>query len=131
MKKQILTIIYSVIAIVIGHLFSTTYDSFSFLVFIPIATMFTSYVVCCRNNRVDWLSIGCYFASLLIVFPVLFNLDPNGNVDELRINCMNSMTILFTILGTLSGGLLRYKIESGASGKKGEKEEEGNGRKEE
>ena len=132
MKKQIVTIIYSLITIIIGLLFSTTYDSFSFLVFIPIATMFTSYVVCYDKDRINWRDIAYYITSLVIAFLILFNVKSNGSyISEFRIGCMNALAVMFSILGSLAGGIFRYKVETGKWFKKGDKmEDEGNGEKE-
>lgn len=125
MKKQILVISYSLISIVFGLLLATVYDSFEFLIPIALANMFTSYFLCRMNERVNFKGMAIYIVLLIGTFSIMLNVPYSHQLDELRLICMKTLSVMFVILGGLAGGILRYEFYR--MEKKKEKEGDRNG----
>lgn len=110
MKKQILLIVYSLISIVFGLLLATEYNSFEFLIPIPLVTMLSVYFLCRMDEKVNFKGMGVYLLSLAITFAILFIIPRSVPIDDIRLMCMEILSVMFVILGGLAGGILRYEF---------------------
>lgn len=110
-KKQILLILYSVLSIIFSMLFSTTYDSFMFLIPIALTNMFVFYFICRVKNNLNWYGLIAYFLSVIASFTIMVNVEPNPLINDVRAICVNYLSFMFIIIGVLGGGILRYKME--------------------
>ena len=111
LMKQIIVILYSIVAIVLGLVLGRNYDSFEFLIPISIANMFTFYTICYLEEGINWKGLCIYFALLFLTFAILLCIPAKVGVDEIRFVCMNWLSVTYTIIGVLAGGIARYKIE--------------------
>ena len=109
MKKQILVIAYALISIVFGYLLSISYNTFEFLIPIIITTLLAGYFLCDFSQPFDWKGIGIYLSSSALTYIILLNVC-SPDMNEARLLCMNSLSVMFAILGSLAGGILRYEL---------------------
>lgn len=123
--KQLLIISYSILAVVLGVILAITYDSFGFLVPIALANLMTFYIICKVEDNINWKGLCMYFASLFISFSILFSLPLGENLDELRHLCIEQLSVMYVIIGVLSGGIARYKVERYENKKQEENNDEG------
>lgn len=109
MKKQILVIAYALISIVFGYLLSILYNTFEFLIPIILTTLLAGYFLCDFSQSIEWIGIGIYLASTALAYIILLNLNA-PDVHEARLLCMKTLSIMYAILGSLAGGILRYEL---------------------
>lgn len=122
--KQLLIIVYSIIAIVFGLLLSREHNTFEFLIPITLINMFTFYIISYLENTINWKGLCLYFAALFISFAVLLSVPYPSYVDEIRLLCMDCLSVMYTIVGVLAGGIARYKVERYERLKEGEEDEQ-------
>lgn len=122
MKKQILLIIFPIITIVAGLYLAINHNAFDFLIPITLTSMFSTYFLCYMENKVNFLGMGLYILALIISYLLTFHLVPS--YGELRFVAMQIMSVLFVIMGSLSGVLLRYRIHRYEKQKEKNKTEE-------
>ena len=122
MKKQILLIVFPIITIVAGLYLAINYNAFDFLIPITLTSMFSTYFLCYMENKVNFCGMGFYISALIISYLITFRLVPS--YGELRFVAMQIMSVLFVIMGSLSGVLLRYKIHHYEKQKEKNKTEE-------
>lgn len=110
-KKQILLIAYTFLAIVAGLLLTVKFDSFTFMVPILPVSMLSIYFLCWFEERANWQGCLAYVLVNGAAWYITSTLIQPMDFDNTRLFFIKLLTILFAILGSLSGGILRYKME--------------------
>ena len=108
--KQILLIAYTLISIVFGLWLGTAYNEFEYLIPIVLVSMFSFYFLCRMDDKINFKGVGIYLLSLMIAFTICFAIFSPSNIETIRLTSMKTLSVMFVILGTLSGGILRYKF---------------------